>query len=190
SSRLRQRRGQIAGLHNFGRTCFLNTLIQALASCPQFIAWLQLHNGIHSTDKKGLISSLLNTLEVVNGTHPTLRADPYSPGAIIRALSNLGWVIPPDEHDAHELFGVILSSLEEEVSKPQKIGCLGGSKEEKNLPTNQMGRSSGKGMGIPNCRVTTREPGSNNVCKFVRILNSSHAPRRNVSMNGQSEEFT
>lgn len=124
SSRLRQRRGQIAGLHNFGRTCFLNTLIQALASCPQFIAWLQLHNGFYSTDKKGLISSLLNTLEVVNGTHPTLRADPYSPGAIIRALSNIGWVIPMDEHDAHELFGVILSSLEEEVSKPQKIGCL------------------------------------------------------------------
>lgn len=32
SSRLRQRRGQIAGLHNFGKTCFLNTLLQALAA--------------------------------------------------------------------------------------------------------------------------------------------------------------
>jgi len=29
-SRLRQRRGQIAGLHNFGRTCFLNTLLLLL----------------------------------------------------------------------------------------------------------------------------------------------------------------
>lgn len=60
SSRLRQRRGQIAGLHNFGRTCFLNTLLQALAACPQFIAWLQLHG---ASDKKSLIGSLLNTLE-------------------------------------------------------------------------------------------------------------------------------
>lgn len=59
-SRLRQRRGQIAGLHNFGRTCFLNTLLQALAACPQFIAWLQLHG---ASDKKSLIGSLLNTLE-------------------------------------------------------------------------------------------------------------------------------
>lgn len=60
ASRLRQRRGQIAGLHNFGRTCFLNTLLQALAACPQFIAWLQLHG---ASDKKSLIGSLLSTLE-------------------------------------------------------------------------------------------------------------------------------
>lgn len=64
NSRLRQRRGQIAGLHNFGRTCFLNTLLQALAACPQFIAWLQLHG---ASDKKSLIGSLLNTLEGKNG---------------------------------------------------------------------------------------------------------------------------
>lgn len=121
NSRLRQRRGQIAGLHNFGKTCFLNTLLQALAACPQFIAWLQLHN---TKDKKTLVSSLQNVLEVVNGTHPTLRGDPYSPGAVIRALSTLGWVIPPDEHDTHELLHVLLNSLEEEVTKPKKIGCL------------------------------------------------------------------
>ena len=121
SSRLRQRRGQIAGLHNFGKTCFLNTLLQALAACPQFIAWLQLH---HSKDKKSLIAALQNCLEVVNGTHPTLRGDPYSPGAVIRALGALGWVIPADEHDTHELLHVLLSSLEEEATKPKKLGCL------------------------------------------------------------------
>nr|XP_029717290.1 ubiquitin carboxyl-terminal hydrolase 30 homolog isoform X2 [Aedes albopictus] len=31
---IRQRQSQIAGLHNFGKTCFLNTLFQALATCP------------------------------------------------------------------------------------------------------------------------------------------------------------
>ncbi|KAH8266844.1 ubiquitin carboxyl-terminal hydrolase 30 homolog [Drosophila bipectinata] len=122
-SRLRQRRGQIAGLHNFGRTCFLNTLLQALAACPQFIAWLQLYNGA-SPDRRSLISSMLNTLEVVNGTHATLRGDPHSPGAVLRALNALGWVIPQEEHDAHELFHVLLSSLEEEATRPQPIGCL------------------------------------------------------------------
>ncbi|XP_067642016.1 ubiquitin carboxyl-terminal hydrolase 30 homolog [Eurosta solidaginis] len=123
SSRLRQRRGQIAGLHNFGQTCFLNTLLQALAACPQFIAWLQLHNNVNS-DRKSLITSLLNTLEVVNGTHSTLRGDPYSPGAVLRALHALGWAIPQEEHDAHELFHVMLSSLEEEALRPKKVGCL------------------------------------------------------------------
>uniref|UniRef100_U5ETS9 ubiquitinyl hydrolase 1 n=1 Tax=Corethrella appendiculata TaxID=1370023 RepID=U5ETS9_9DIPT len=121
-SRLRQRRGQIAGLHNFGKTCFLNTLLQALAACPQFLSWLQLH---HNKDKKSLIASLLNVLEVVNGTHPTLRGDPYSPGAVIRALQSLGWIIPEHEqHDTHELFLVLVSSLEEQSTKPKKLGCL------------------------------------------------------------------
>ncbi|EDV91939.1 ubiquitin carboxyl-terminal hydrolase 30 homolog [Drosophila grimshawi] len=122
-SRLRQRRGQIAGLHNFGRTCFLNTLLQALAACPQFIAWLQLYNGA-TPDRKSLISSMLSTLEVINGTHATLRGDPHSPGAVLRALNTLGWVIPQEEHDAHELFHVLLSSLEEEATRPQQMGCL------------------------------------------------------------------
>lgn len=58
---------------------------------------------------------------MINGTHPTLRADPYSPGAVLRALNALGWVIPPDEHDAHELLHVMLSSLEEEAIRPKKV---------------------------------------------------------------------
>lgn len=58
---------------------------------------------------------------VINGTHPTLRADPYSPGIVLRALHALGWVIPPDEHDAHELLHVVLSSLEEEAIRPKKV---------------------------------------------------------------------
>lgn len=58
---------------------------------------------------------------MINGTHPSLRADPYSPGAVLRALHALGWVIPPDEHDAHELLHVILSSLEEEAIRPKKV---------------------------------------------------------------------
>lgn len=58
---------------------------------------------------------------VINGTHPTLRSDPYSPGAVIRALNLLGWVIPPDEHDAHELLHVLLTSLEEEATRPKKV---------------------------------------------------------------------
>ncbi|XP_002036851.2 ubiquitin carboxyl-terminal hydrolase 30 homolog [Drosophila sechellia] len=142
-SRLRQRRGQIAGLHNFGLTCFLNTLLQAMAACPQFIAWLQLYNNA-SPDRKSLITSMLNTLEVVNGTHATLRGDPHSPGAVLRALNALGWVIPQEEHDAHELFHVLLTCLEEEAIRPQHLGCLSDA-----LPTDNDDNSSFAGTATP-----------------------------------------
>lgn len=49
---------------NFGNTCFLNTLLQSLAACPQFIVWLQLQD---SSDKKSLISSIQTILDCVNG---------------------------------------------------------------------------------------------------------------------------
>lgn len=101
----------------------MNTLLQALAACPQFIAWLQLYNNA-TPDRKSLITSLLNTLEVVNGTHTTLRGDPYSPGAVLRALKSLGWAIPQEEHDAHELFHIMLSTLEEEAHRPKQVGSL------------------------------------------------------------------
>lgn len=65
--------------------------------------------------------SFIDFFTVINGTHPTLRADPYSPGAVLRALHALGWVIPPDEHDAHELLHVMLTSLEEEAIRPKKV---------------------------------------------------------------------
>lgn len=33
--------GQVVGINNLGYTCFLNSLLQALAACPSFIFWLQ-----------------------------------------------------------------------------------------------------------------------------------------------------
>lgn len=85
---------------NFGNTCFLNTLLQAIASSPQFLTWLQLHD---SLDKKSLISSLQMILDCINGTHPTIRSDPSNPAPVIRALNSLGWVIPEGENDPHEV---------------------------------------------------------------------------------------
>lgn len=50
-------------------------------------------------------------------------------------MHSLGWVIPPDEHDAHELLHVMLSSLEEEATRPKKIGCLSDALEEFSVRT-------------------------------------------------------
>jgi len=32
--------GGFCGLQNLGTTCYLNTLLQSLASCPKFVEWL------------------------------------------------------------------------------------------------------------------------------------------------------
>lgn len=115
---------------NFGNTCFLNTLLQAVAASPQFLTWLQLHDPL---DRKSLISSLQVILDCVNGTHPTIRTDPSNPAPVIRALNALGWVIPEGENDPHELLHVILTSVEEEALKPKKLGCLSDALGEANI---------------------------------------------------------
>lgn len=55
-------RGRLAGLINLGQTCFLNTILQALAACPQFINWLGLES-----HKKDTLRTTLAT--VISGTN-------------------------------------------------------------------------------------------------------------------------
>ncbi|KAL9919839.1 ubiquitin carboxyl-terminal hydrolase 30 homolog [Glossina fuscipes fuscipes] len=171
ASRLRQRRGEIVGLHNFGQTCFLNTLLQALAACPQFIAWLQLYNNA-TLARKYLISSLLNTLEVINGTHATLRGNPYSPRDVLHALNFLGRIRLQEEHDAHELFHIMLSSLEEEVHRPKQVYSLSDALpigedngELLNQPSSAMVTDflyagNGEAIGLPRLERTPDSPAS------------------------------
>jgi hypothetical protein len=44
--------------------------------------------------------------------------DPYTPSKLIQSLVSQGWVIPHGEQDAHELFHVIVATLEEEIQQP------------------------------------------------------------------------
>ncbi|CAH0585415.1 unnamed protein product [Chrysodeixis includens] len=121
--KVRKRRGQIAGLQNLGRTCFLNTLLQALAACPIFIDWLKKYAKADSHNS--MITTLYTVIEVVNGTHESARGTPVCPLGVLQALRAAGWVVPADQQDAHELLHVLLSCIEEETTTmARKPGCL------------------------------------------------------------------
>jgi ubiquitin carboxyl-terminal hydrolase 30 len=55
-------------------------------------------------------------LAVLNGKEGS--EDPHTPSELIRSLHGQGWVISPGEQDAHELFHVIVTTLEEETQQP------------------------------------------------------------------------
>lgn len=111
SPRPRRRRGQICGLVNLGNTCFINSLLQALASCPVIVEWLSQY----VSQKNSFVEALHTALLVVNGQHPNITEDPYTAENVIKCLFHKGWTISPEEHDVHELLNVIMTTIEEEI---------------------------------------------------------------------------
>lgn len=58
---------------------------------------------------------------VVNGSHESARgAGPVCPLGVLRCLGALGWVVPEDQHDAHELLHVLFSCIDEENQAASK----------------------------------------------------------------------
>ncbi|XP_067213332.1 ubiquitin carboxyl-terminal hydrolase 30 homolog [Linepithema humile] len=113
-----RKKGQIVGINNLGYTCFLNSLLQALAACPTFILWLQ-----RQQEKKGrsFADTLLSVAKKINGFTDDLYGN-VTPLEIISSIGSL-WNFGPGHQDAHELFHVVLSALDAEM-QPVKKGCL------------------------------------------------------------------
>ena len=117
---LRKRRlngGEPPGLTNFGTTCFVNAVVQALAASDEFYDWVC--SG--QEEEHSVHQALREALEYLNNESEKEVEGQKSAVNLLRSLRMHGWTIDPDQQDAYELLHVLFTSLEEETNKVDPI---------------------------------------------------------------------
>jgi len=103
-----------AGLTNNGNTCYMNSILQSLASCPQFLQFLKSNAKRVKCSERQMCDVLLEVLVQLEEKGTQLYFNPYS---VIRELKNKGWCISEEEHDSHEFMHAIISTVHDENHK-------------------------------------------------------------------------
>ncbi|XP_062589827.1 ubiquitin carboxyl-terminal hydrolase 30-like [Saccostrea cucullata] len=118
-----KKKDRCPGLVNLGNTCFLNTILQGLASCSHVRNWLS--DFVSSGhEKTALMASTLNDTVKVLNNETQIDDNCYSPVEVIRALVANKWVITSEQQDAHEMFHVLTQTIDEETTKFPEIISL------------------------------------------------------------------
>ncbi|XP_053277137.1 ubiquitin carboxyl-terminal hydrolase 30 isoform X1 [Pleuronectes platessa] len=137
TERKKRKKGMVPGLLNLSNTCFLNSLLQGLAACPSFVRWLEKFSDspmIQSCKDNHLSNTLLQLLKALSCDEPG-EEDVLDAGCLLEVLRLYRWHISSfEEQDAHELFHVLTSSLEEERDRQPKVTHLFDMQSLESLP--------------------------------------------------------
>lgn len=167
----------VVGLSNIGNTCFLNSVLQALAACPTLYCWLQ--RQCAGKKKKNLCAALLKTLAILNNIE--IESNPYSPYLVICALRAHGWVINSEEQDSHEALNAILTTIEEEIKA--LIASPAKSKHASLLDISHLGSDSSDESDSDNDDINTQDNVTqrHNISMSPRMMRGASLPPKAMS---------
>ncbi|KAK9315661.1 hypothetical protein V1524DRAFT_395067 [Lipomyces starkeyi] len=101
----------LGGLVNYGNTCFLNSVIQSLASVPRMTEMLADSNA-HDLKVSTILSTLLEQLNTRSSS-----SHAHSPVALLEALRSPRWTMHTEQQDAHEFLLALLDAIRTERVK-------------------------------------------------------------------------